>query len=287
MVKTEKITGAIKNEPIKVKKPEPPKTSKDMFKLHFLSAFIGNRNSGKTNSAILLSKKLQDEKSIDRIFIISPTYHNNPIFSVLNIDEDDIYTDLENVFGALDEIQDKVHLEKQSYDDYHDYKKIIEKLIIKGENALTFREISLLELNDYKLPFNKYGGKKPGLLLIIDDASHSKIFKSGRNPFINLALRHRHLHSIGISIMLLVQNWVGITKTIRQNLNLIFLYKTHDETQLDDVYKQLLANQMKKEQFIELYDHATKDDHHFLTIDLDAKNKNKKFRKDFDEYLII
>ena len=91
----QKINNGIKNQAIKVKKPEPPKTSDDMLKLHCLTAFIGHRNSGKSNSAVLLAKRLKDEGAIQRIFVISPTYDSNPIFSILNIDDDDVYTDLD------------------------------------------------------------------------------------------------------------------------------------------------------------------------------------------------
>ena len=285
MVKTEKITGAIKNEPIKVKSTnKPPATPSNLIKLHALSAFIGSRGSGKTNTAVLLAQKLKQAKAIERIFIISPTYYSNPVFSVLDIDPDDVYTDIETVFEALDDIKEKVQLEKENYDDYIEYKNIIEKLITKGENALTFKEISLLELNDYKLPFHKYGGKKPGLLLIVDDMSHSKIFSNGRNPFTNLCLRHRHLSGgLGLSIFMLVQNFkTGLPKALRQNITQIAIYKSHDNTQIKEMYHELLANKMKLDEFMDLYNHATKNEHDFLFLDFNPQDKKYQYRQNFD-----
>ena len=289
MVKVQKIKNGIKNEPIKIKNSnKPPATPSNLIKLHALSAFIGSRGSGKTNTAVLLAQKLQKEKSIDRIFIISPTFSSNPIFNVLNIDPDDVYTDIDNVFEALEDIKEKVEMEKNCFEEYHHYKKIIEKLIIKGENALTFKEVSLLELNDYKIPFNKYEGKKPGLLLIVDDMSHSKLFSNGRNAFTNLCLRHRHLSNLGLTIFMLVQNFkTGISKALRQNISQIAIYKTHDATQLKDMYQELLANKMKLDEFMDLYNYATKREHDFLFLDFTPQDKEYEYRKNFDEALKI
>jgi len=283
-MKTTKIK-CIKNEKIKIKKPEPPKTSDNMIKLHSLCAFIGHRNSGKTNAAILLAKKLKDE-ALTRIFVISPTFHANPIFTILNIDEDDIYTDTDNVFNDLNDMQDKIKDDYDDYNEYNEYKKLVTKFLKYSEEALTYDEILLLEKYNYQLPVDKWNNRKPCYLLIIDDCSHSPIYRAGRNPFINLALRHRHLNGCGISIFMLVQNWKSsIPKTVRQNLTQVAIYATHDQTQLDGIYEELLANMLKKDQFMKLYNYATKDDHQFLFIDLDAKTKAKRFRKNFDELL--
>jgi predicted AAA+ superfamily ATPase len=65
----------------------------ELFKLHALMGFIGMRGSGKTHAMVNLTKKYLEEKSFNRIFIISPTYHSNPIFHVLKPQEEDVYTD--------------------------------------------------------------------------------------------------------------------------------------------------------------------------------------------------
>ena len=287
-MKITKIKNGIKNEKIKVKsKTNTIKTCPNLIKLHSLTAFIGNRGSGKTNTAVLLAKKLKDCRAIDRIFIISPTYYSNPTFNILNIDEEDIYTDIDEVFEALDDIKEKVEQEKKDHDDYHHYMKIVEKLLIKGENYLTYQEINELENNDYKLPTHKYYGRQPGLLLIVDDMSHSKIYSHGRNPFINLCLRHRHLsQGLGISIFMLLQNFkTGLPKCLRQNMTQIIIYKSHDLSQVKEMYIELLANQMSLDNFMKMYEYATKEDHDFLFLDFNPQDKALKFRKNFDESL--
>ena len=42
---------------------------------------------------------------------------------------------------------------------------------------------------------------------------------------------------------------------------------------------------VEKEELLNMYKYATKDKFHFLLIDVDESNPERKFRKDFEEYL--
>jgi len=96
------IAGSIKNEGLKYKKLPTPETSDSLFKLHTLAAFIGPRGSGKTNAVVLLARRYLDDKSINRVFIISPTYDSNRIFELLNPDPRDVF---KNMHSCLQDIQ--------------------------------------------------------------------------------------------------------------------------------------------------------------------------------------
>jgi phosphate starvation-inducible protein PhoH len=87
------IPQGFENGPVKCKKMRQPHYPPELFKLHALMGFIGMRGSGKTHAMVNLTKKYLEEKSFNRIFIISPTYHSNPIFHVLKPQEEDVYTD--------------------------------------------------------------------------------------------------------------------------------------------------------------------------------------------------
>ena len=283
-MKIEKLK-TIHNKPIPVISKNKISTSQYMMKLHTLMSFIGHRGSGKTNTAVLLAKQLQDERAINHIFIISPTYYSNPIFQILNIPQENIYEDIDNVLTDIQEIQDRVKELRNEYDFSILYRKVYNKLLKKGEDYMNDDELQILEKGDFLEPdYIEF----PKCLLIVDDCSHSKLYSQGRNSFTNLCLRHRHIaKGTGISIFMLVQNWKsGIPKSLRQNLCQIIIYKTHDKSQIKDMYNEILGGVMNEEKFNEIYNYATNEPHNFLFIDLNPKIKKYQYRKNFNEALL-
>jgi len=281
------IGGGIKNEGLKYKKLPCPETSDSLFKLHTLAAFIGPRGSGKTNAVVLLARRYLDDGSINRVFIISPTYDSNRIFELLRPDPGDIY---KNMHSCLQDIQTIISQVKQMVKEYEEtqvYNKIHDKWarFQRGRGPeLTMIEFNTLEKNGFRrapeLP-------RPAPLLIIDDMSHSDLYTpSKKNSFINLCLRHRHLFKVGLSIFMLVQTFkTGIPKCLRQNIQQFFLWPTHDMSQLESMYDEF-ANLCTKEDFMDMYKRACANAHDFMTVDMNADNPLLRFRKCFDTILL-
>jgi hypothetical protein len=281
------IPGAIANKALKYKKLKTPTVHEGLFKLHTLAAFIGPRGSGKTNAAVLLARRYLDDKSINRVFIISPTIDSNRIFDLLEASPEDIYKNMHTCLADLERILDQVKEMAIEYEDYKFYMKILKKWheYQKGKGpALLVKEFNLLDNNQFKpLPYLA----RPSPLLIIDDMSHSDLYTpSKKNGFINLCLRHRHLHKVGISIFMLVQTFkTGIPKCLRQNIQQFFLWPTHDMSQLDAMYEEF-ANLCTYEDFINMFQQCTSVRHNFMTIDLNAREPLLQFRKCFDEIIL-
>lgn len=281
------IPGAIANKPLKYKKLKTPSVEKGLFKLHTLAAFIGPRGSGKTNAAVLLARRYLDDRSINRVFIISPTYDSNRIFDLLDPAPEDVFKNMHSCLADLDRILMQVKQMAEEFEDYKLYMKILKKwhAYQKGKGpALLVKEFNLLENNQFKpLPFLA----RPSPLLIIDDMSHSDIYTpSKKNGFINLCLRHRHLFKVGISIFMLVQTFkTGIPKCLRQNIQQFFLWPTHDMSQLDAMYDEF-ANLCTYEDFIDMFKRCTAERHNFMSIDLNASEPLLQFRKCFDEMML-
>lgn len=281
------IPGAIANEPLKYKKLKTPEVSQGLFKLHTLAAFIGPRGSGKTNAAVLLARRYLDDKSINRIFIMSPTIDSNRIFDLLEPDPEDIYKNIHTCLADLDDILAKVKIMAQEYEEYKEILKVYKKwkAYERGDGpALSVKEFNLMENNNFEPPPKV---PRPSPLLIIDDMSHSDIYTpSKKNSFINLCLRHRHLFKVGISIFMLVQTFkTGIPKCLRQNIQQFFLWPTHDMSQLDAMYEEF-ANLCSYEDFIHMFQKCTAERHNFMSIDLNASEPVLQFRKCFDEMLL-
>jgi hypothetical protein len=272
----------LKNEKVNVTLLPVPEVPDGLFKLHTLAAFIGCRGSGKTNACVLLSKRYLDEGVFNRVFIISPTYESNPQFEALRADPGDIYESIEGAVDDLKDILSKVEQDVADHEKREEYKAAYQRW--KAGSA-SMRDINLLEANDFEKPPNI---PKPCPLLIIDDMSHSPLYQPSRhNPFINLCLRHRHLHRVGITIYMLVQTFTtGIPKCLRQNVQQYFIWPTHDMTQLEAMYHEF-ANICSYEQFLTVFREATKEKHSFLTIDLNPSDDTQRFRQNFDTALVI
>jgi hypothetical protein len=277
-----RVPNGLKNGPVKHKKIKTPYTPKELFPLHTLCAFIGMRGSGKTHAMVNLAKKYLNEGSFTRVFILSPTYESNPIFHVLHIASEDIYSNLHTSIQDISDILAKCKKDADNYDDYHDYMKVYLKW--KRNSELTTEEQTMLENTNYQKP---PGVPRPSPLLIVDDMSHSEIYSTSRqNPFINLCLRHRHInHGKGITIFLAAQTFrSGIPLALRQNIQQYFIWPTKDETQLEAIYHEV-ANLIDHDTFIKLYKKATQNTHDFLTIDNNPPNPSLQFRRNFDTFL--
>lgn len=281
------ISNSIKNEGLKYKSLPTPETSDGIFKLHTLAAFIGPRGSGKTNAVVLLARRYLDDKSINRIFIISPTYDSNRIFEILEPAQEDVFKNMHSCLADLNIIIAKV---KEMVVEYKEY-EIIADMFTKWKKFLAGKGPPLplpmynkLETLGFKEPERI---PRPSPLLIIDDMSHSDLYTpSKKNGFINLCLRHRHLFQVGLSIFMLVQTFkTGIPKCLRQNIQQFFLWPTHDMSQLESMYDEF-ANMCTKEDFMEMFKRATSGSHNFMTIDMNARDPLLRFRKNFDQILL-
>jgi len=121
------IPQGFENGPVKCKKIRQPYHPPELFTLHALMGFIGMRGSGKTHAMVNLTKKYLEEGSFNRIFIISPTYHSNPIFHVLKAKDEDVYTDPQTSQHALNDILRKNAADAKVYDYFKAYLNAFKK----------------------------------------------------------------------------------------------------------------------------------------------------------------
>ena len=281
-----RLPKGLRNNPIKVKSgTHVPEHPSHLFKLHTLGAFVGTRGSGKTNACVVLAQEYIRFGSFTRVFLISPTYRSNNVFKVLKIEEGDVYEDTFGCQDALHDIIRKIKLDVDAYNANLRYAQIHRKWK-KKPSSLNAEEMFVMEDMHYEDPLDL---PIPSPVLIIDDMSHSDIFSGARkNPFINLCLRHRHLHEVGLSIFMLLQNYRShgsIPKALRENIQQFFIWKVRDMSVLRAIHAEF-ANLIDFDDFRRIFNHATSEsDHDFLTVDLNPEDKVLTFRKNFDEVL--
>ena len=203
--------------------------AQNLPKMYFVSLFVGSRGSGKTYSACQLLKLYEKNgmyqngvKLDQRLILISPTSHANPVFTSLkNLDDSDIYGTYSD--SLLLDILDNIAHEKKETADYQRKMKLWNKLNKNAQeknNSFTLShaehsDLMDFELNDYEKPETPRFPIGVVNFLILDDLVGSSAFKTtGKSALTNLALKNRHL---GINILCMTQNLKAIPKSIRTN----------------------------------------------------------------------
>jgi len=294
----EKIIPNWDNKPVKVKKVLYPQCNDCNAPTNFFVAlFVGSRGTGKSYQLTKMLKQIEDKGTKDpeggnvplRTILISPTAfsQSNNCFSCL----DSIDWDSTDVMESYDEenYKEKIKEMKQDLNDAKEYKnycrcyKIFEK--IKDVNNMDIEDIMTLFKKDYEHPDNIEKPKYPdGFItnIIIDDMVGDKIFKLGRNYFVNTVLRNRHINS-GLNFLIAVQAINSVPKNIRLNANYLSLFKfANSQMIINDILPNLSA-WVDEKQLLELYEHATNEKHSSLIADM--SRGTPIFKKNFDKIL--
>jgi len=271
-------------------------TPQHLPKLHQNMLFVGKRGSGKGVAMYNMIKRYRDAGKMDRLFVISPTFNSNKkLLEEFNIDEGDIYDDLDNDKCIVDIIQ-KIEAEANDLERYLELKKQYEKFkqLLNSDKHISDSLLEAFWTGDgFAPPDHKWGGKEPVMGLIVDDAQGSSLFRSRK--YQNFVIRHRHLGqfkkggALGCSIFTCVQNYTaqnGVPRAIRNNITTMALFKSKDAKELDQVSKEM-SGEVSPEQFLQVYNMAIKDPHDFLFIDLHPKDEHlSQFRRNYETYLI-
>lgn len=265
----------------KIRLDHPPA----MFPLHFTMALIGGTNSGKTTACINVVSAYINYHSFNHVFLICPTADENISFQRLHLPRENVYAGAnaaKNPIACIEDVISRIGQAKIEYDQNEIYKQA---WLRHQRGTATVEDEIMLQVRHFRPPENL---PFPSPALILDDLSHTEVYSTSRgNPFNNLFLRHRHIHGVGISIFLLVQNFrSGIPLHIRQNIRVYCLWHTHDEKQLQAMFEEL-ATVCDKDQFYTVYDEATRTPHHFLCVDLYNEDPALRFRENFDKVLVL
>jgi hypothetical protein len=129
------------------------------------------------------------------------------------------------------------------------------------------------------------------LLIIFDDLVGSALFSNAKeNVFKGFFCRHRHY---SCSMLMVSQGYKEIPKTVRTNFTCLILFEICSEGELEVICEEFPMgikkdDQMKqKDRWLQVYEYAIKEPHHFLFYNMQEKDKRKRIMKNFEEYLFI
>lgn len=294
-------TEKINLKPKDIKKKAFVHTPEHLPRLHCLCVVAGSRGSGKTYSTTNLVRFYKKAGLVDKCIIVSPTALSNKIFyEDLISSDDDILTEMNG--ASIAQVIDIIEREADEYNQYIKEKELYKvwqefmknKISVdKLPEELLIKLIAGEQDNDFvfEKPEWKYKDdtRPPMIHVIIDDGQGSQLMK-GSGPLINFAIKHRHIGGIGCSLYILAQSYISTSacpRCIRENATCVILFRVRDEKLKQQLAEECTPVYFTPQQFLEAFDFATHDSpHDFLMCDYSAQ-KDRIFRKNFDQYIMF
>ena len=269
-----------------------PITDPELPKLYPLACFCGGVSSGKTSQCCRLITKYLELGARDpatkkpvfqRVILFSPSIDSNPVWSAIpekNLAMDDRisgYTDT-----RLEELQAEIKQERKLCDEFRKELKLF-KMCMKNPRSVTPQMADWLERLDYQPPQPRCMHPEGCIYhVILDDCLGQDCFKAqGKSAFTTYCLARRHLSSC---IYVCSQSIKQIPRRLRQSCSLYALFKYASADVLAKDFYPEVSNLVTEKDFRAIYQHAVRDRHDFLVIDLSQK-PDKIWRRGWTHYL--
>lgn len=303
----ETIPGAITNNAIKAPPKRTPITPPNMPNLPLMALFCGVCKSGKTVAMINLLMGYINKGIINLVYCISPTYDSNAsLQTVPFVDETKsvkdggggkvakkgyrgIYTDPDTCIQDINSILAHIKKKQGEWEFEEKYKEAYRKWRATKDNmgtlAMTADEYTMLSNEGYR-PSKDIPWPVPAIF--IDDMTHTDIASdSKKNPFNNLSLKYRHIHSLGVTIVAAYQTFkTGMPRVVRKNLSMVCLFATTNLDEIEALYKEI-GNNVTFETFKAMFFKATELPFGFLMIDKWANDDKRQYHINFDKVFVI
>lgn len=251
---------------------------------------VGTSGSGKSNSVINLIKRLKPY--YNRYVLISPTgcrdhrgVRGEPKWDSPKIEFDHEYDCYYK--GLITDITDDQQACIDNFEEHKEYKIIYEQALkfLKtcknphDEDAIfAFKDVETLLQHDFAHPddcpdfFQKV---PPSMMLIVDDMASTPIYTYSLGELVNLQMKCRHLFITTINC---IQHYTLIPRPIRINSHVMLLFPCKSPKLVKEI-AETVCNNYSVDEFIELFNHATKDKpYRFLYLDA----RNGDIRKNFN-----
>jgi hypothetical protein len=228
----------------------------------------GATGSGKTYICLSVIKLLRREKSLTKLFIISPSYEVQPIFSSVVTPDDFVLSDIsdtDKVYAAVHDIERMCNELADTYYEQLEWQLALKRFM--AAETLTPKEEHLIELYGYTVkPI-----LRPSPALLIDDMSHTPLLSrctNKKNPLNNLVLRSRQAtRGLGLSIFIIAQNCTGIPRVLRMNYTHMAVFATGSDQEIKNYYTDA-GSQVSLSHFQDMFKAYTAPKHGYLFVDL-------------------
>ena len=146
---------------------------------------------------------------------------------------------------------------------------------LKGKNITIYYDLD-------KLPEPRdFPNKDLNNLLVFDD----QVVTRNQSKIINYFIYGRKVGA-GITCVYLTQSYYSVPKTIRAQLSYIWLVRVGQKRDLNLILADS-GGLVEKDVLRQLYEEATKDKFHFLKINLNTVDLNRKFSRNFNDFFLL
>lgn len=268
MIRATKINNVIVEPLILPKQPDNVKGCALFPSLNANIFLCAPKNSGKTTVIMKILQECANKETT--VLIFAGTVNNDPSYDVIKKyltkkkipfkGFPSIYKDKVNIIDVLIEEFRGSGEEVQQPNDKPEIKPVM-----LFDDGPTNKPKKVKEVKEKKHKF-----VAPKYIIIFDDLSSEL-----KDPAIPKLMKEQRHHSTKIIIS--SQSWKDTDNRIRNgNLDYVLLFKGIPDEVIEIIRRELSIN-MGENAFERMYEHATKEKHHFLYID-----RNGNYRKDFN-----
>mgnify|MGYP003133404322 CR=1 FL=1 len=280
-MRTKKLSG-LENKNISVKKDEKPPMYPNLPQAYYRLNVSGASGSGK--GVAVLNMLHKQYPYFDRIFVISPTIHNDPKATDFFDGKDNVIVFDEPTAELIKDIKDELERMIEKHKEYKKIRDIYHKFVKNKYDPDKLTPIELMKLHSVSFDPSSMemavNRDKLNFLLYLDDCQGMKILKSP--TFENFLIKARHHQT---NMIVTTQTFKGVTNAWRRNSTCHFLFKTNDLNQVKSIYEEVAGYFEGEEQFMKIYKYSTDEKHSFMYID--TQDKENPIRKNFDEVIIL
>jgi hypothetical protein len=192
----------------------------------------------------------------------------NNILTTLKSLHDDDRIDLEdNIDERLNEIYDSLLAERDTIEEYNEYRRVYKKFMKSNIANMTDEELQLLEFKSFINPAEDPDAPKDAdgnilyhprmVFLVLDDLISTSAFGNSKNNFFNrLSVKSRHISDklVGINLIYISQNYKSIPALVRKQTDIFVLLKSANREYIVDNIATELGAYFTKEEILEYYD---------------------------------
>ena len=176
-----------------------------------------------------------------------------------------------NMIAKMDDTFGHIHVVYKASEPLYEF---LAKSI--GDKNITF----YTKLADLPLP-NDFDHKDKQQLVVFDD----QVTEKNQQSIAELFIRGRKIGK-SISMVYLSQSFFKIPKIVRQQFNYLFLLKLSSARDLNLILSDFSLG-IDRNKLVSIYKQATKEKGHFLKIDIDNPNENRKFSHNWTDFYKI
>lgn len=280
-MKIKKLPG-LENKNIITKMDSKPPMPANLPQPYYRINVSGSSGSGKGVAVLNMLQK--QYPYFDKIYLISPTIHNDVKQQNFFLDKENVIIFDEPDVKLINHIKDEINRDIKEHEEYKKILTIYRKFKKHNYNPDALSNLELLKLyscnfnpNTMKMPIDR---DKLNFLVYLDDCQGMKILKSPQFENFTIKCRHSQCNMICSS-----QSFKGISNVWRRNATCHFIFKTNDLNQVKSIYEEVAGFFENEKQFMEIYKYCTEQRHAFMYIDTaDAENP---VRKNFDEVIVL